>query len=152
MRGGGGALFSQKFVIYEIMQLDSQAYQWYFQVCIKYGPWGPYFSVLFDPWGNRLKVSFTSILQKVSTGFTGNFLSSLELLLEVCRIRAPRGQKAHWDKICSRHNLYTTGLIFMTLKPYEIPSALDAHWLGHVSLEAPGGLQRAQGAQILPGI
>ena len=50
--------------------------QGYFQVCTKYGP---YFWVLFDPgWGqNRSKVSFSSILQKVSTGFTRNLFFEL---------------------------------------------------------------------------
>ena len=59
----------------------------------KMAPVGQIFGLFLAPNSAKIrpKSSFSSILQKVSTGFTWNFfLTSLELRLEVCRILAPR--------------------------------------------------------------
>ena len=118
---------------------------------MNYGPQGPYFWAFFIP--NRAKLCPNSFFflfsRKFSIGFTQNLiLSSLELLLQVCRIWVPGAQ---WDYM-SRTYFEDYWANFHDLKAVKKPVGPSCTLAWLFSLGTPGGLERALGAQILSGV
>ena len=115
---------------------------------------------MFWPFSTRnsakyAKIHVSSILQNVSTGFTWNlFSSSLELLLEACRIWPHRVPWAQEIKTQFVRNISwrLLGQILWFESHMKALWPLDAYWLDYFPLGALGVIKRVRWAQIVSAI